>query len=154
MNEFFKWLSGNPVATIVLLVVIILTVNIYVVAFFQNREISLWPPKISPKAPQFRATVQIGEVNIPADSPQKRVFYDGTYKGIRVISVPVMFDDPFKKHVRVIASLQKIDLGDTNINRLLVRAENIRLTGFDMCFQTWEDSKVYDAAAAWIALGE
>ncbi len=157
MDEFFKWLSGNPIATIILLVAVGLAVIICVVAFFQGREITFWPPKISPKTPEFRSTVQIGEVNIPADSPQKRVFYDGAYEGIRTILVPVPFDYPFKKHPRVIVSLQKIDLGDTSgpkINRLLVRAENIRLSGFDMCFQTWADSKVYDAAAAWIAVGE
>ena len=53
--------------------------------------------------------------------------------------------------------LQKIDLGDYRrpiINRLMVRAENIRLAGFDLCFETWADSKVYDAAASWIAVGE
>lgn len=50
MDEFFKWLSSNPVATNILLITFGLLVasiiSIYVIAFFQGREISFWPPKI------------------------------------------------------------------------------------------------------------
>jgi hypothetical protein len=101
--------------------------------------------------------VQVGQVNIPADDPGKRRFYEGTYKGIRTILVPVRFNPPFKRTPRIVTSLQKIDLGDPaghSINRLLVRAEEEDNTGFKLCFSTWEDSKVFDAAATWIAVGE
>ncbi|MBN2222349.1 MAG: hypothetical protein JW708_09080 [Vallitaleaceae bacterium] len=53
MNEFFKWLSSNSLATTTLIVsfgMIILSIAVtYLVAFFQGREISFWPPKIGPK---------------------------------------------------------------------------------------------------------
>lgn len=40
------------------------------------------------------------------------------------------------------------------INRLLVRPEKVGLDGFNLCFETWADSRVYDAAATWIAFSE
>ena len=50
MDDFFNWLSANPVATTILIVsfgvVITGTILIYVVAFIQGREILFWPPKI------------------------------------------------------------------------------------------------------------
>lgn len=50
MDEFFRWLSNNPVATTTLIVsfgVLVTSATlIYLVAFFQGREISFWPPKI------------------------------------------------------------------------------------------------------------
>jgi hypothetical protein len=53
MKEFFAWLSSNPSATTLLTIVLVViaasVVLIYLVAFFQGREISLWPPKIGPK---------------------------------------------------------------------------------------------------------
>jgi hypothetical protein len=95
--------------------------------------------------------VQIGEQNIP--DPQKKEFYDGTYVGIGTTLVPILFRVPFTRDPKVVVCLKKIDLG-SDINRLLVRAENIRLDGFDLCFETWNDSRVYDAAASWIAVTE
>jgi hypothetical protein len=53
MAEFFKWLSGNSIATNALLVSFVtlaaLTGVVYVAAFLQGREISFWPPKIGAK---------------------------------------------------------------------------------------------------------
>ena len=48
MNELFKWLSANPVATTTFIVAfsVILT---YLLAFFQGREISFLPPRIGGK---------------------------------------------------------------------------------------------------------
>jgi hypothetical protein len=100
--------------------------------------------------------VQIGEVRFPKENPQAREFYDGQHKGPRAIYVPVTFDRPFTRQPTVIVSLHKIDLGDVaaNIHRIAVRAENIDLQGFDLYFETWEDSQIYDAGASWIAVGE
>ena len=96
--------------------------------------------------------MQVGTVNIPDDT-RKNKFFDGSYRGNRTILVSVPFELPFKKHVRIIVGLQKIDLESKTNSRLLVRAEDPQLNGFDLCFETWEDSKVYDAAF-WIALGD
>jgi hypothetical protein len=53
MSEFFTWLSNNSVAgtTLIILVglVVITTLLIYSIAFFQGREISFWPPAIGQK---------------------------------------------------------------------------------------------------------
>jgi hypothetical protein len=100
--------------------------------------------------------VQIGEVRFPKENPQAREFYDGQYKGPRAIYVPVTFDRPFTRQPTGIVSLHKIDPGDVaaNIHRIAVRAENIDLQGFDLYFETWEDSQIYDAGASWIAVGE
>jgi hypothetical protein len=124
---------------------------VLVVALFQGREVSFWPPKVSLRPEVLR--VQVGTVNIPDDT-RKNKFFDGGYRGNRTILVSVPFELLFKKHVRIIVGQQKIDLESKTNSRLLVRAENPRLNGFDLCFETWEDSKVYDAAAFWIALGD
>ena len=48
MNELFKWLSANPVATTTFIVAFSVMLT-YLLAFFQGREISLWPPRIGGK---------------------------------------------------------------------------------------------------------
>lgn len=51
MEAFFIWLSSNSTASNILIGIlsaaIVTIVGIYLVAFFQGREISFWPPKIS-----------------------------------------------------------------------------------------------------------
>jgi hypothetical protein len=53
MDGFFKWLSSDPVATTLLIVafgvVVILVTVIYLMAFFQGRPISFWPPSVGAK---------------------------------------------------------------------------------------------------------
>ncbi|MDJ0616661.1 MAG: hypothetical protein QNJ63_07910 [Calothrix sp. MO_192.B10] len=50
MNDFFKWVSNNPIANTVLpiafIIIVISITLIYIVAFFQGREIQFWPPHI------------------------------------------------------------------------------------------------------------
>jgi hypothetical protein len=106
--------------------------------------------------PTFSQIVRIGEVHFPRENPEARAFYDVIHKGRREISVPVTFDLPFTRQPRVVVSLGKIDLGDVraNIHRISVRAGNVRLNGFDLYFETWEDSQIYDAVASWITVAE
>jgi 1,4-alpha-glucan branching enzyme len=103
-----------------------------------------------------RQMVQIGEVRFPTEDPKAHEFYDGDHKGLRKLYVSVTFDHPFTRPPKVVVSLQKIDLQDVvaNIHRIAVRAENIRLEGFDLYFETWDDSRIYSAGASWIAVGE
>jgi hypothetical protein len=53
MNNFWQWLSSNPIAVdilIFLLIGLVVTVAVvYLIAFFQGREVSFWPPKIGEK---------------------------------------------------------------------------------------------------------
>lgn len=51
---FFQWITQTPVAGLILIVLVVIIVLaiviIYLLAFMQGREISLWPPKIGPKS--------------------------------------------------------------------------------------------------------
>ncbi|NOT03894.1 MAG: hypothetical protein HOP27_04775 [Anaerolineales bacterium] len=53
MDKFFEWISNNSFAAAILIasfgVLIFSIVLIYLIAFFQGREISFWPPKIGNK---------------------------------------------------------------------------------------------------------
>jgi hypothetical protein len=96
--------------------------------------------------------VQIGETHFPEGHEEAKKFRESK-KARRAIRVPVTFAVPFERQVEVGVSLKMIDVGN-GICRLLVKAEDICLTGFNLCFETWEDSKVYKATATWIAVGE
>ena len=60
MNELFKWLASNSLAANTLIVsfgiVVLSTASTYLIAFFQGREISFWPPKIGPKTSEKHAS--------------------------------------------------------------------------------------------------
>jgi len=53
MSQIFQWVTSNPLAGLITLItfsiIVISVVIIYLVAFFQGREISFWPPKIGVK---------------------------------------------------------------------------------------------------------
>jgi hypothetical protein len=114
------------------------------------------PERIADRVRSASRRIQMGEVRFPRADPRAREFYDGKHKGTREIYVPVTFEAPFSKPPRVTVSLQKIDAGDVraNISRISVRAADVGFNGFNLYFETWEDSQIYDAVAAWIAIGE
>jgi hypothetical protein len=151
-------MSGNPIATAVVGVGLGLVILISIVAFFQNREIKVFGFGIGSKPPEYRQMVQIGEEPFPENDPKAREFYERTYRGRVTLPKVVAFDPPFKTQPRVSVSLQLIDLGDPKdaykINRLKVYARKITPKGFEMCFETWDDSVVWNVAASWIAVGE
>ncbi len=53
MNDFFQWLSNGSISSTVFMILFgVLVVGfllIYVIAFFQGREVTFWPPKIGEK---------------------------------------------------------------------------------------------------------
>jgi hypothetical protein len=151
-------MSGNPIATAIVLVGFSLGVLICIVAFLQNREIKVFGLVIASKPPETRQMVQIGDELFPEKHPKAPEFYGRDYKGRVIVTKDVLFDPPFKKQPRVSVSLQLIDLGDPNnpnkIHRLRVYARNESRKGFEMCFETWEDSVVFNVSATWIAIGE
>lgn len=77
MAEFFNWLSSNPIATTTVIVsfgfVITAITLIYVVAFFQGRSISFWPPSIGekPNKSQGQKPETEREKTQPLSKPQK-----------------------------------------------------------------------------------
>jgi hypothetical protein len=95
--------------------------------------------------------VQMRETSLPKTGAEE--FWDGR-DGWRKISVHVEFDEPFKKEPTVIVALKRFDLGDrkSNIHRIGVRAENVGVKGFDLYFETWHESLVYEAVVSWIAV--
>src|SRR5262245_8870831 len=112
MLDFFQWISGNAIATAIVLVGLGLVVLICIVAFLQNREIKVFGLVIGSKPPEIRQVVQIGEEPLPENDPKAREFYERTYKGRVIVTKDVVFDPPFKAQPRVSVSLQLIDLGD------------------------------------------
>jgi hypothetical protein len=156
MEATFQWIEGNPMATAIVLVGLGLAILITVVAFLQNREIKVFGLVIGSKPPASRQMIQIGEQPFPENHPKARQFYERTYKGRVTVTKDIDFDPPFNSQPQVTVSLQKIDLGDpkgfVTIQRLSVYARNVTPKGFELCFETWEDSVVWSAAASWIAV--
>src|SRR5262245_61558590 len=157
MSEIIKWLTSSPIATgllfiafAVIIIAFVLILFIILRAYLRGDEIQAIGIKIGR---QWR--MQAGSLNIPANHPDKSLFFNRSFKGIRTILVRVEFKPVFKERPNVIVSLNKIDLGDGQIpiNRLKVSAQDVHEDYFQLCFETWEDSIVYDAAASWIAIG-
>jgi hypothetical protein len=153
MDNFFAWLSASPVAAAVVLSAFGLAVVIALVAFFQGRSVTIWPIKISAKPSASKGTMQVGEVLYEVATDALKSGAQGRRWDIRKVEFP----QPFQQRPTVIACLSGIDVGDpfgTRINRLFVRAENPTRTGFELRIETWEDTKVHGARAAWIAFGD
>lgn len=70
--------------------------------------------------------------------------------------VPVESEEPFKRRPTVMVALKRFDLGDfkSNIHRIGVRAENVGLKGFQLYFETWHESQVFEAVVRWIAISK
>jgi hypothetical protein len=163
-DTFLKWLLANPFATGLLLVAFALVTISFVLIIFIILRASIRGDEI--QTPLFkigsRLGVQTGTVNLPEvdmDGTRKNTFFEpGKYKGIRTLRLRISFKPPFKRKPEIAVSLRLIDLGDHDnpheIKRLEVYALNEDKDGFELYFKTWEDSKVYNAAATWIAFGE
>lgn len=78
MDEFVKLLSSNATVTNTILIVLVFAVlsllSMFLVAFFQGREISFWPPKIGPKPRKTNVKNQIAKTSSLDPSAEK-----GTY---------------------------------------------------------------------------
>ena len=66
MSELLTWLSTNPIAFLTIFGVILLISVIFIIAFFQGREISFWPPKIGAKP--VRKTITVEPVSIESSA--------------------------------------------------------------------------------------
>lgn len=88
MSELIKWLSNNPLATMTLIIsfgILIISVTIlYIIAFFQNREISFWPPKIGQKdSRKDSKDIKINQESISkSDTSTCRVIYHPNRRAI------------------------------------------------------------------------
>ena len=104
--------------------------------------------------------VQTGQKSLPQNKENEK-FWDAeiakqTGTGVRRATVPVEFGEPFKRTPHVMVALKRIDLGDykSNIHRIGVRAESVTVKGFDLYFETWFESLVFEVIASWVAFTE
>ncbi|QBX99686.1 hypothetical protein E2K80_02235 [Rhodophyticola sp. CCM32] len=85
-------------------------------------------------------------------------FEDGgqmwTGEGPREARFRTDFSQSFKTLPVVHVSLTMWDMESNSNQRADLRAENISLSGFDIVFRTWGDSRVARVRASWMALGE
>ena len=79
-----------------------------------------------------------------------------TGTGDRSYTVNITFADPFETTPVVLTSFSLLDAQtqDQENVRFRVYATNITSTGFDLVFKTWHVSRVYGAAATWIAYAD
>jgi hypothetical protein len=147
---FLDWLSANPIGILFLGLAANVFMIIAVVAFVQGRTIELWPPKIGAKNEVPRQRVLVDTVPFPKEGHAN--FWDGSYPHGRDVNVPVRFKVPFSHKPDVIVSLQMLDAG-VQILRVKVEARNITPEGFDLRFETWKESLVWNVIAAWVAVG-
>jgi hypothetical protein len=74
MEELFKWLSVNSIASIVLLILfagsIVSLLVTYLIAFFQGREISFYPPKLGPRPDESKKGDKSGKNRRSLLSPE------------------------------------------------------------------------------------
>ncbi len=85
-------------------------------------------------------------------------FEDGggmwTGKGPREERKRVAFSEAYRAVPAVHVTLSMWDMHHATNVRADIAAENIDLTGFDVVFRTWGDTKVARARVRWMAIGE
>ncbi len=73
--------------------------------------------------------------------------------GPRLVRSEVTFETPYKALPSVQCWLSMLDMSNSANTRMDVQAENISLTGFEIVFRTWGDTKVARVRVAWMAIG-
>jgi len=76
-----------------------------------------------------------------------------TGKGQRERRHRVTFDQTFTSPPIVTATISMWDMAQETAFRADLQAENVDVTGFDLVFRTWSDSRVARIRADWTALG-
>jgi len=73
--------------------------------------------------------------------------------GERVFRARVEFTGVFTVTPLVHLALAGFDIDRDDTARLLVHAESITTTGFDVVLTTWRRTRVYGATVSWLAIG-
>jgi hypothetical protein len=85
-------------------------------------------------------------------------FEDGgdmwTGKGPREARVAIAFSQPLKTLPVVQISLAMFDMDQKTNQRADLSTDAVSLTGFDVVFRTWGDTRVARVRADWLAFGE
>lgn len=77
-----------------------------------------------------------------------------TGEGSRERRKQVTFQQPYRHAPAVQVSISMWDMDTNAAIRAELVAENVSLTGFEVVFRTWGDSRVARLRAAWTAIGE
>jgi H-type lectin domain-containing protein len=64
----------------------------------------------------------------------------------------VTFRQPFEQRPAVIVNLRGLDAAAGKALRVRVYAADVTPKGFNMTFETWDDSVIYGVGASWIAI--
>lgn len=96
--------------------------------------------------------VDQGTVQLFSDFEYNGPMWSG--EGDRQVSVPVIFSEKFKSPPAVFVNLQMFDFGQQRNQRAEIQARDITTEGFNIHFQTWSDTKIARASAAWMAIGD
>ncbi|MEL7298759.1 MAG: H-type lectin domain-containing protein [Pseudomonadota bacterium] len=75
-------------------------------------------------------------------------------KGPRVVKTPVTFAEPFRAPPSVQVALSMWDMDNAANSRADMRAEAVTVSGFELIFRTWGDTRVARVRANWTAIGE
>jgi hypothetical protein len=156
MADFFKWANDSPAATLIL----ILALCVFVLAFASSVVLFIWTfIKDRPitmfgfKLPESKMVYETGQIALPANKNPELWDEKRLYKGVRSLVVTQRFSKRFKEKPDVVIGLTKIDTGVGIVRVEAFVENNITPEGFTLHFQTWEDSRVYDAAVSWVAIG-
>jgi hypothetical protein len=158
MAEFFKWANANPAASTLVIfalflfvIAFALLVIIFVLAFIKDRPIRFWVFELL----ETRIIYETGQIAL--DRNKNRELYDKEYiyKGIRFQVVTQRFTKTFKGTPDLVIGLTKLDAGEgvDGIVRIETFVKNVTGVGFDLHFETWDDSRLYAAEVSWIAIG-
>ncbi len=77
-----------------------------------------------------------------------------TGRGDRKIIHPVQFSTRYRTPPAVHLSLSMWDVSSQANHRVEINAANIRPSGFEIVFTTWEDTQIARIRANWLAIGE
>lgn len=110
MAEFITWLAGDSSASGIVIVTLsliaVLVVLIYMIAFWEGRAISFWPPRIGPRFPQEKPHQPVEPSSSPNDkagslpSPRRRDLLATTLGGIVIGSSATLLADTSPVKVR------------------------------------------------------
>lgn len=77
-----------------------------------------------------------------------------TGTGPREARTPIVFPDAFKTRPAILTGLAMFDMDEGSNQRADLSHGNVTVTGFDLIFRTWGDTRIARVRADWTAIGE
>ncbi|WP_411837350.1 H-type lectin domain-containing protein [Paracoccus sp. ME4] len=95
--------------------------------------------------------IQRGEVMVVSDFDTQGPMWTG--EGERIHRQPIVFDERFIAPPVVHVSMGMWDMDSERNQRGDLRVEAVTLTGFELVFQTWGDTRIARMRVSWLAIG-